>query len=86
MEKLEDPESSEGDKPDHAFAFTIHCSPFMAEGRLWAQPGILWNPFAGHRMRYGSAYTVTVIDPGVPSQNPAAIPDTTATYCLPFTA
>ena len=32
------------------------------------------------------AHTVTVIDPGVPNQNPAAMPETTATYCLPSTA
>ena len=35
---------------------------------------------------HGSANTVTVIDPGVPNQNPAAMPETTATYCLPSTA
>jgi len=48
------------------------------------------SPLSIHRSPFptphGSANTVTVIDPGGPSQNPAAIPETTATYCLPLAA
>ncbi len=35
---------------------------------------------------HGSANTVSVIEPGCACQNPAAIPETAATYCLPLTA
>lgn len=38
------------------------------------------------RRGYGSANTVSVIDPGCVSQKPAAMPETTATYWRPSTA
>jgi len=38
------------------------------------------------KLTYGNANTVTVMEPGAACQNPAAIPETTATYCLPSIA